>query len=512
MVSMWNGRGRRSSRFLRRMLAVLAAGGAVTVLLTACNGGGSDTPGGSAKDSLVVGFPQEPATWNYLQDEATAIKSLLVYNVLEPLLQKTQDGALEPLLAESYNADSAGTTYRFTLREATFHNGDPVTADDVVYSLKQAKAATATGVSGPLQLVESINAVDDSTVEVKLSKPSRAFLQALSTASGIVIPKDSAGDLASTPVGTGPFKFDTWKNGVSVSLTRNDDYWGDAPAIKTVDWRFVPDENAEVNSLLAGDLDLAVVVGDGTQRAESVENADGYTVNTIVNGQESYVALNSKSPKFQDPRIRQAIAYAIDRQPIVDGTSNGFGEPSCVMVNPPTEAWQTDYCPYPTDPDEARELLQEAGAEDLTIEYPYIGMFSQGFQIIKQQLNDVGIDVEGESLELAAYLDRVLGKSQFEITNIGGPQQIDSWHCPPGFFTQDCDPARDKLLDEADAADTDEQWADLRRQAVEMMADSAYVIPIANSVDVVYGKDDLQGLNETTVASELDIRNVHWGS
>lgn len=512
MVSVLNRRGSRRRDLLRRVPAVLAATVAVASLLAACGGAGSDPPGGgTTNETLVVGFPQEPASWNYLQDEATAIKSLLVYNVLEPLLQKSQDGTLEPLLAESYTADSAGTTYRFTIRKAKFHNGNPVTAQDVVYSLEQAKAAKQTGVSGPLQVVDGIKAFDDSTVEVTLSKPSRAFLQALSTASGIVIPTDSAGDLAKAPVGTGPFRFDTWKNGVSVTLSRYDGYWGDAPAMKKVNWRFVADENAEVNSLLAGDIDLAVVVGEGTQRADTVRNAAGYAVSAIATGQEIYVSLNAKSAKFQDPRIRQAIAYAIGRQPIIDGTG-GFGEPNCVLVNPPTEAWKTDYCPYPTDPDKARTLLRQAGATNLTIHYPYVGMFSQGFQIIKQQLNDVGITVEGESLEFTAYLDRVLGKSQFEITNIAGPQQIDSWRCPRGFFTQDCDPRRDKLLDEADAADTDQEWADRRREAVKMMADSAYVIPIANSVQALFHKDDLVGLNKAAVASELDLRHLRWGS
>ncbi|WP_162606245.1 ABC transporter substrate-binding protein [Jiangella asiatica] len=478
--------------------------------------GGGDGGGGSGEQStsLRVAFPQEPPDWNYLQNAATAIKALVVHNVVEPLLEKTEDGSFEPLLAESYEVSPDGLQYTFTIREATFHDGSELTADDVVYSLTTSQASPQGEISGPFAAVSAIDKTAENVVTVSLDRPSQNFLQGMSGIAGLIIPEGSAEGLAQQPLGTGPYSFEEWRNGVSVSLARFDDYWTDLPFFEDVTWQFFADETASLNALLAGDVDLVSnLIGEGLERFDSINETDGFTGVTTAGSEFIYLVLHATDPAFQDERVRQAIAHAVDRQPIIDGASGGLGQPSCVFVNPPNVAWNSDYCPYPYDPDRAESLLAEAGVPDLAIDFTYItsGFFPATMEVVRSQLTEVGISVEPVGLDLTTYLEQILGESpDYQMTVLSGPQQADSWQCP-GWFAGDCSEEFGQLLAAADQAIDTAEWADLRRQAVEHFADRAFVIPIANQDEVSAMRDDLVGMKPYRSASELDLRPLAWG-
>ncbi|NED94767.1 ABC transporter substrate-binding protein [Phytoactinopolyspora alkaliphila] len=506
----------------RRNMVIRTAGllGA-SIILTACgsDGGGmagsgsGDEPSGEQSTALRVAFPQEPPDWDFTRNGATAIKALVVHNVVEPLLEKTEDGSFEPLLAESYEVSDDGLEYTFTIRAATFHDDSELTSADVVYSLETSRTSSRPEISGPLAAVESIEAIDDTTVSVTLERPSQSFLDSLSGVPGLVIPEDSVETLAQQPVGTGPFVFGEWRNGVSVSLNRFEDYWADLPYFEDITWQFFADETASLNALLSGDVDIVSnLIGEGLERFHSIDETDGFQGVSTAGSEFIYLVLSAEAPAFDDERVRQAIAHAIDRQPIIDGASGGLGQPSCVFVNPPNVEWNSDYCPYPYDPDAARALLAEAGAEDLSIDFTHItsGFFPPTMEVVRSQLTDVGINVEPVGLELTTYLDEILGDDPtFEMTVLSGPQQADSWQCP-GWFSDDCVEEFDQLLTDADQALDREDWADLRRQAVELLADRAYVIPVANQDEVSATRDDLVGVKPYRSASELDLRPLRW--
>lgn len=505
---------RRVRRVRRPARAQLLGAGLVLVLAASgCGDGSTGTAGGETSTTLVVAFPQEPADWNYVQSSATAIKSLVMHNLVEPLVEKQEDGQLEPLLAESYEASEDGLGYTFTIREATFHDGSDLSADDVVYSLDYAKESPNGDVATPFEAVETIEKVDDRTVQVTLSRPSQQFIQGMSGISGVIIPEGSADALGTGPVGTGPYQFGEWRNGVDVTLTRFDGYWGDLPYFEDVQWRFIGDEVASLNALLAGDVDLVSnLIGDGLDRVASVDGTEGFVAATTAGSELMYLSLNATDPVFDDERVRQAVARAIDRQAIIDGAVAGLGQPNCVFVNPPTEDWNSDHCPYPYDPAAAQDLLAEAGAEDLQIEFKFLnsGYFQPAMEIVTAQLGEAGITAETTPRDLATYLDEVLGdQPSYQFTNLSGPQRIDSWTCP-GWFTQDCVEQVDDLLADADQALERQEWADLRRQAVEAHADRAYLIPIANLDEVSAMRDDLTGFKPYRSASELDLRPLGW--
>ncbi|WP_344749217.1 ABC transporter substrate-binding protein [Kribbella aluminosa] len=499
---------KQSPRFLASFVAALCFG-----LLAAACGGGPTSGAGSqeTKDGLKVAVTLEPTDWNYLRNPALTIRQLLMFNVLEPLLDKRVDGTLTPLLAESYTVSKDGLVYTFHIRKATFSNGAPVTADDVVYSLEQSRTTQLQDVSGRLKAVKEISKTGDQTVTVTLSTPSQRFLDAMSTDSGAVIPKGSASRLKTGPIGTGPFVFASWKHGAQVDFERNDHYWGQRPALRTITWRFIGDATTAVNALRAGDIDMiGGFWGSKAQTDSVVGKASGFAKNVIAGPTMVYISLNANDPVFADARVRRAIAFSLDRQAFIDGT-NSSGSPTCVFVNPPNEPWKSDKCPYPHDPAKAKQLLTEAGRQGLTLNYTYLAGTEDGVAVVSQGLEQAGFKVKTQALQWPVYLDRVLTKGQYQFTHIAGPQQIDTWKCP-GWFTHDCYPAMDALLARADRATNRTEWADLRRQSVELDAERAYLIPAWTTNVVDLYRKGLEGLKTYTVAGEADVRNVRWGT
>ncbi|GAA1562068.1 ABC transporter substrate-binding protein [Kribbella hippodromi] len=497
-----------ASRRPLRFLAALAAGLCFALIAAACGSGSSGSAIRGTKDSLRVAVAQEPSDWNYLRNPSTTIRQLLLLNVLEPLLDKKEDGSLTPLLAESYTMSDAGTVYTFKIRKAVFSNGAEVTADDVVYSLEQAKNTKLQDVAGRLKAVKQIAKVDDHTVRVTLSKPSQAFLDAMSTDSGIVIPKGSAGSLTKTPVGSGPYIFSAWKNGVEVDFVRNDKYWGDKPELRTITWRWIDDVTTAINALRAGDVDMIGAFWGKKEQIDSVARTAGFTKQVIPGSEMVYLSLNADDPSFKDERVRQAIAYSLDRKGWIDGTT-GSGQPTCVFVNPPNQPWKSDKCPYPYNPEKAKQLLTASGKQGMTLRYTALAGTQNGVAIITQGLERAGFKVQAQYLDWPTYLDRVLTRGQYQITHISGPQPIDTWTCP-GWFTHDCYPEMDNLLAQADRALDRTQWADLRREAVEKDAERAYLIPAWTSSVTSLLKVGIAGSKPFSANSELDMRKVHW--
>lgn len=475
---------------------------------------GSTVSGRPQGTTLRVAHPQEPPNWDSIQGAATAIRALLVHNVVEPLIEKMEDGSFEPLLAESFEISADGLVYVFRLREATFHDGSAMTSEDVVASLELNRNSPNGGMSVPFAAVDTIVATDARTVTVTLSQSSQRFLDGMAGNAGLIIPRGHEADLAQSPIGTGPYRFESWRPGVDVTLQRFDDYWGDLPFFETIDYRFIADETASLNALLAGDIDIVgSILGEGIDRFAAIDATAGFVGATTAGFELTYLSMNADDPLFEDARIRQAIAHAIDRQPILDGAFAGLAQATCVFANPPNVPWNSDYCPYPYDPDRSRQLLAEAGVPNLTLEFQFltIAEFPPIMEVVTAQLQAVGINVQTTGLELATYIEDILGTDspRYQFTSLSGPQEIDAWVCP-GWFTRDCVPEFDALLLQADAAVDLTEWADLRRRAIELHADRAFLIPVGNKDEVSVLRDDLLGLKSYRNASELDFRAMRW--
>jgi peptide/nickel transport system substrate-binding protein len=510
-----------------RVLCVAGVLGAMA--LAACGGGsggggGSATPSGGAggaggagnadapvdttKTTLRLGLGQEPPTWDFIKTpDTTAILQVVGLNVVESLMEQTDAGKLVPLLASKYEVSKDRRLYDFTIREATFHDGSPLTAEDVVYSLEQAQHRPQPSLA--YKQVTAIKAVDSHTVRVTLKRPSQSFLGGMATAAGLIIKNGSAGTLAKGAVGTGPFVFTSYRPGVGLTLKRFDKYWGQKPVLKTVIIQYIKDVTSMVNQFKAGQLDM-IEPGPGSPQVDALKADSRYKVLNVHAAEKVYLALNGKDPAFKDQRVREAIASTIDRKAMIDTTLGGAGTPICVIASP-GEAGYTKECPYPQDPERAKQLVQEAGVNP-TIKLTHVTEWgADAPNLIRSFLKPIGVDLKFVGVDWPTYVKKVLGDPpSYQTTFLSGPEEIDAWRCP-GWFLETCDRHVDQLLDEADAAPTREQYESLRKQALLAFAKDAYLIPY-QAWDKPNARDAaIAGVSTTVVPmSELDLRHLHW--
>ena len=212
----------------------------------------------SAVQDVTLGLQLEPPTLDLTSSPAAAIPQVLLYNVYEGLVKLEADGSISGLLAESWDVSDDGLEWTFSLRSGVvFHNGEAFTADDVVFSInnvltKDPEHPFATTLSS----VASVEAIDDSTVKFTLSQFSANFLFFMTQGQGVILKESEIANIENSPVGTGPFAFESWTPGDSIVIVKNAAYWGDAALVETVTYRYINDPNALNNAMLAGDIDI----------------------------------------------------------------------------------------------------------------------------------------------------------------------------------------------------------------------------------------------------------------
>lgn len=439
--------------FLRLLTAIMA----LSLVLVACGSGVEPDERGT---TLTYSYPQEPPNWDYLETGLTAVSGPLLENVWETLVRLEADGTPVAVLAESWDVNGDTTVFTLNIREdVKFHDGSDMTSADVVYSLNKAKESGVSRASAPLAGVADVKAIDDYTVEVTLAQPSLTFIAGLANRSGIVVPENffEDNDAATTVIGTGAYTFGEYRIDQDVTLNRFDDYWGEEPYFETVIQRFIPDETAALNALLGGEIDMvASVIGEGMDRVFSIEEDPNFTLTLIPGTEVSYWALNPMVEAFQDIRVRQAIQYGHNRQSHIDAATAGTATPTCNMGVPAEVPWDDDYCPYAYDPAKAMELLEEAGATDLVLDFPFanVAWHTVMAQLFQAEMAEIGITIELRSQDLATWLDQTNTQSQYEVFQITSGASLDQYRCGSGRqpfgkpeMADFCDTEMDALID-----------------------------------------------------------------
>lgn len=517
---------------IRSFRATTVMGAAITaaLVLSACAGSGGTTPSGEATQdgsggevsavstTLTASHPQEPTSWNWLEDASSAFMVPIYLNILESLFETGADGSLTPLLAESYEVTPDGLVYTITLREAKFHDGSDFDSADVISSLN-ANATSVNGVvAAPLAVISSIEAPDARTVVVTLSRPSNDFRAALGTPATMMSPEgyfDSA-DVGSRIIGTGPFSWGEYRADTDLTMNRFEDYWGEKPYMETVIHRFMADETASINAMRAGELDvIGMLFGAGVEQVATFEGDPAFTVRFSPSTSGSYLFLNPSDEVMQDERVRQAIAHAIDRGPVLEAAVGGYAEPNCVYVPNWNSPWNSTYCPYPYDPERAKELLAEAGyADGLTLDFPYltIAEFPASFEVFAAQLAAVGITVEGRGQDLATWFEQTWTGGDYQISHITNNAALSTFGCQgdtPPFSNGDyCDPEFERYITENDQiVDPDEYIAGMRA-AAEHAADIAWMIAVFAKTEPGISTSALTGFAEHRTAVEMDYRKI----
>jgi peptide/nickel transport system substrate-binding protein len=387
--------------------------------------------------------------------------------IFDALLTRDEHLNVQPGLAERWETPNPHT-YIFHLHHGvTFHDGRPLTSRDVKWTLdsllggKIRSTKTAT-----YRYVDRIDAPDDFTVVFHLKEPNATLLWNLSEGAIGIVPYGLLDEITAKPVGSGPFKFVSGEQDKELVLERNDNYWGAKARLASVRFIVVPDTTTRALELRKGSADIAInaltsdmVLALAKEQTLAIERAPG----TIL----SYMAFNLRDPLLKDVRVRQAIAYAVDRQPLIEYIWRGFAQPAASILPPQSWAYDPNLPIYSHDPEKARQILDAAGYRAVNGVRFHLTMKTSTEEstrllaaVLQQQLREVGIALDIRTYEFATFLaDVTSGAFQFySLRWIGGNEDPDifdtvfhSSNTPPkgrnrGFYSN---PRVDVLIDQA---------------------------------------------------------------
>jgi peptide/nickel transport system substrate-binding protein len=469
------------------------------------------------KDSAILGMVLEPAPGlDPTSAAAAAIGEIVHYNVLEGLTKINMDGSIVPLLAESWQVDPDGKSYTFKLRKGVkFHDGEAFDASDVKFSFERAKAPASTNKAkkAVFDNISRIETPDPHTVIVVLNNADGNFLFRMGENTAVILDPKSAATTATQPIGTGPFKLENWAKGASITLVKNDAYrFAAAVKMKKVTFRFINDPAAQVAALLAGDIDGMPRFGS-IQSLKQFQSDARFTVAAGGTEGKTIVSINNKKKPFDDVRVRRAIALAVDRKAVIDGSQEGHGKPiGSHMV--PSDAGYVDLTNVnPYDPEKAKALLKEAGVAtplNVTLTLPPPEYARKGGEIVAAQLAKVGIVAKIENVEWAQWLAGPF-KGSFDLTIISHvePLDFDRYADPTYYWGYDSKAYKDlmaKYNGTADAKGRLKLLGDIQRQlATDSVNVYMYQLP-----QFAVGKKQLKGLWSSSPIFANDLAALSW--
>lgn len=532
-------------RASRPKVAVAALAVAALAVSGCAESDRDDSSGGSNNDTLVFGVAGDPKVLD--PSFASDGESLRVSRQIFETLVRPEEGGtkVSPGLAESWTPDEAGTTWTFKLRSGVkFHDGTEFDAEAVCYNfnrwynakgLMQSPDVTtywqdvmngfAQNENDTLSesLFKSCTATDATTVDLAFTRvsskiPAALMLPSFSIHSPKALEQYDASNVGGTatdvkypeyatghPTGTGPFKFKAWDiANKTLTIERNDDYWGEKAKLKTLIFKTISDENARKQALRSGDIQGYDLVGPAD--VEPLK-AEGFNVLTRPAFNILYLGMNQKgNPKLADLKVRQAIAHAINRQALVDSKLPPGAKVAMNFFPDTVEGWNGDVTTYDYDVDKAKRLLAEADAADLTLRFhyptevtrPYMPNPKDLFELVSADLQAVGITVEPIPLKWSPdYLNATTSGSEHDLHLLGWTgdygdgynfigimfdRQKDEWGFDnPALFAQFTDADTT-----ADRASRVEKYKGLNKTIMDFLPG----VPISHSPPaIVFGKD-----------------------
>ena len=452
------------------------------------------------KSDIVVAVDADVDTL-HPTDFSTTVELGVLNQIYDTLLYYSPDGTKdpEPRIAESYEISDDGLDYTFHLRDdVTFHDGTPVTADDVVFSIELYKASEYQG--SQISMLSSVEATDEHTVVCHLDAPYSPFLQGI--CSPMIASKayyeSSEDDFVNNPIGTGPYKFVSRAKGSNIKLEANEDYYRGAPEIKEVTFEVIPDSSTKAIALQTGEVNFAEI--DSATKPQ-LEANPAITIAEVPTSAFSYIAMNTEKEPFNDVKVRQAINYAIDRDNLVAVCYDGEAEVNSNICAKERFGYSDDQFQYTYDPEKAKELLAEAG-----IETPYdLGeilvaeKYSNLATVIQNDLKAVGLDVTISVKEFNSYISDLqngsYGITALNMTLEGDTQTLEM------AFTSDyigiannarySDEEMDKLFEQARTETDNDKRAEIFNVIFTKAQDEAIYAVMCNPMTLYAYNSDL---------------------
>lgn len=468
-----------------------------------------------AQDNITIAMQLEPPHLDPTSAAAQAIDSVVYTNIFEGLTRFMGDGSVVPGLAASWDISDDGLTYTFKLHDGvTFHDGSTMDAEDVKFSLDRARAEDSTNAQKALfSAIASVDVVDPLTVKLTLSEPNGNLLFNLAWGDAVIVAPESIENIKTNPVGTGAYNFTNWVQGDRIDLTRNDAYWGDAPALASATFKFISDPTAAFAAMMAEDVDVFA----GFPAPENLPQFEADPRFQVLVGStegETILSTNNKMPPFDNVKVREALAHAIDRQAIIDGAMFGYGTPIGTHFAPHNPAYVDLTGQSAYDPEMAKALLAEAGFPDgfaTTLHLPPPSYARRGGEIIAAQLAAVGIRAEITNVEWAQWLETVFRGKNYGLTIVSHTEPMDiGIYARPDYYFQYDNPDFQALMTKLNATTDPAMRTEMMGQAQQIIADdyvNGYLFQLAA---LTVAKAGIEGLWANAPTAANDLTGISW--
>ena len=468
----------------------LVAAAALALPLAAC---GDSAP----RDNVVVAASAAPAGLDFTTTGGAAAPQALVGNVYETLVRIDASGTPVPHLAERVERD--GGVFTFHLRDGvTFADGSPFTADDAAFSIHYVQNEWTNGLKAQMDPVTHVEVVNERTLRVAVEggeAAEDAWLWSMGTLTGAMMTPAGVDKLATAPLGTGPYTVKRFDVGEAIEFDAREDYWGGDVARDGL-IRYFDDPVSAVNALRVGDADVVW----GMQAPQLIDTLpDDIRVEVGTTNGEVLLSMNNTRAPFDDPDVRRAVAYAVDRAAVNEVVYNGLGTDTGGAPVPPTDPWYPGRDFYPFDPDKARELLAGRTPE-ITITVPNRPYAQETSELIYSQLRDVGFRVRLETVEFpAVWLNQVLKGHDYQASLVSHvePRDVPMLFGNPEYYLGYDNAVVRERIAAGDMAG-----------AVEQIMDDAAALTLTNAPNIVLYAPGVSGLDPNVVTDSLPLNEV----
>ncbi|CAL4860469.1 ABC transporter substrate-binding protein [Microbacterium sp. MM2322] len=486
--------------------ALLAAG---ALLLAGCTGSqpGPSTPAAPDPDATVnVRLVLEPGNLDIRTMAGSALDQILIDNVYQGLIARTPDQKIVPALATDYEVSDDKLTYTFTLREGvTFHDGQPLTPQDVVWSLTQERDTPTYRDSARLANVSKI-AADGQKITLTLKAPDSTLLWNLTGRAGLILKEGDKIDRKTAANGTGPFQLAEWREGDSIVFQRFDGYWGTAAAAAEVVFSYVSDNQAALSGALAGEFD--VLTGFDANLKDQVEANGDFSLEVGDSTDKGTLAINETSGPLADQRVRKAIRQAIDKKSIVEALGAGKTLYGPIPELDPGYEDLSKVAPF--DPEAARALLADAGAKNLSLTLTIPSAYGTTVpQILVSNLRDVGITLKVNPVEFPTWIKDVYTNKDYELSFVLHTEAHDfeNWANPDYYFTYD-NPEVQQLYAQSVASTDDAEAAELLKKAARLVSEDDAADWLYNGQSVLAVASNVSGMPTVNVNERLNVAEL----
>lgn len=469
----------------------------------------------AAKDTLTLGMVLEPPGLDPTAGAAAAIREVTYANIYEGLVRIDAQGKVQPALAASWTISPDGLAYTFHLRSGVhFHDGAPFDCSVVKFSYERALSPDSTNAQkGLFEPIASVACPDATTAVVTLKRPTASFLFGMGWGDAVMLSPASIASDRTNPVGTGPFRFVRWVKGDRVELERFPGYWGPAPQLAKVTFRFISDPSAAAAAVMAGDLD-AFPNFPAPEVLDRLKADPRFAVVVGTTEGKTLLGLNDARKPFDDVRVRRALAMAIDRQGLIEGAMSGYGTPIGSHYVPSDPGYIDLVSKYPYNPEAAKKLLAEAGVKPGTtieIKLPPPAYARRGGELIAAYLEQVGLKANLVPVEWAQWLEGTFRNGDYAATVISHtePRDLDIFAREKYYFNYKSEAYR-SLFAQYQAATDPAKQTELVGALQRQLADDEPVVFLFALAKVGVWNAKLRGMWTNSPIPANDVTGVSW--